>query len=156
MSTMDLVFWRHAEAIDLELVGDDMLRTLSPRGEKQAQRMAAWLDRQLPAGTKVFSSPALRAEQTAKALDRTYKVNAALAPLAGVDELLQLVNWPHASTCVLVVGHQPTIGQAIAQLLAMPGQTCVVKKGAVWWLRYRERHGEVETTVLSVQSPDLL
>ena len=50
---MDLVFWRHAEAIDLELVGDDMLRTLSPRGEKQAQRMAAWLDRQLPAGTKV-------------------------------------------------------------------------------------------------------
>jgi xanthine/CO dehydrogenase XdhC/CoxF family maturation factor len=79
-----------------------------------------------------------------------------LAPLAGVEDLLQLVHWPHASACVLVVGHQPTIGQAIAQLLAMPGQTCVVKKGAVWWLRYRERHGEEETTVLSVQSPDLL
>ena len=34
--TLDLVLWRHAEAIDLELVGDDMLRTLTPRGEKQA------------------------------------------------------------------------------------------------------------------------
>ena len=60
---MDLVLWRHAEAIDLDLVGDDMLRTLSPKGEKQALRMGAWLDRQLPAGTKVFSSPALRERQ---------------------------------------------------------------------------------------------
>ena len=76
---MDLVLWRHAEAIDLELVGDDMLRTLSPKGEKQALRMGAWLDRQLPAGTKVFSSPALRADQTARALDRKYKTSAALA-----------------------------------------------------------------------------
>ena len=78
---MDLVLWRHAEAIDLDLVGDDMLRTLSPKGEKQALRMGAWLDRQLPAGTKVFSSPALRADQTARALDRKYKTSAALAPL---------------------------------------------------------------------------
>lgn len=156
MSTMDLVLWRHAEAIDLELVGDDMLRTLTPRGEKQAQRMASWLDRQLPAGTKILSSPALRAEQTAKAMDRKFKINSALAPLSGVEDLLQLVNWPYASTCILVVGHQPTLGQTIAHLLGMPGQTCAVKKGAIWWLRYRERNGEQETTVLSVQSPDML
>ena len=50
---------------DLDLVGDDMLRTLTPRGEKQAQRMGAWLDRQLPAGTKVLVSPALRAAMAA-------------------------------------------------------------------------------------------
>lgn len=156
MSTMDLVLWRHAEAIDLELVGDDMLRTLSPRGEKQAQRMAAWLDRQLPAGTKVFCSPALRAEQTAQTLDRKYKIQSALAPLAGVNDLLQLVNWPHASSCVLVVGHQPTFGQTIAHLLDVPAQTWVIKKGAVWWLRYRERQGQAQTSVLSVQAPDLL
>jgi len=156
VSTMDLVLWRHAEAIDLELVGDDMLRTLTPRGEKQAQRMASWLDRQLPAGTKILSSPALRAEQTAKAMDRKFKINSALAPLSGVEDLLQLVNWPYASTCILVVGHQPTLGQTIAHLLGMPGQTCAVKKGAIWWLRYRERNGEQETTVLSVQSPDML
>ena len=29
---MDLVLWRHAEAIDLDLVGDDMLRTLTSKG----------------------------------------------------------------------------------------------------------------------------
>lgn len=153
---MDLVFWRHAEAIDLELVGDDMVRTLTPKGEKQAARMAAWLDRQLPDGTKVLASPALRTEQTAKALGRKFKTSAALAPLATVDEMLQLVQWPHAKGCVLVVGHQPTLGYAIARLLGLQDSECVIKKGAVWWLRYREREAIHKTVVVTVQSPDLL
>ena len=50
---MDLILWRHAEAIDVEMVGDDMLRSLTGKGEKQAARMAAWLDRQLPEGAKL-------------------------------------------------------------------------------------------------------
>lgn len=153
---MDLVLWRHAEAIDLELVGDDMLRTLSPKGEKQAQRMGAWLDRQLPAGTRVLSSPALRADQTARALDRKYKTSPALAPLASADALLDLVHWPDASGCVLVVGHQPTLGQTISRLLGMKDADCSVKKGAIWWLRLRERDALEQTTVVAVLSPDLL
>jgi phosphohistidine phosphatase len=155
---MDLVLWRHAEAIDLELVGDDMLRTLTPRGDKQARRMGTWLDRHLPSGTKVFASPALRADHTARALDRKYKTSAALAPLANAQDLLGLVHWPHANGCVLVVGHQPTLGQVIAQVLGFPEQACAIRKGSVWWLRYRERERELEgeTVVVSVQSADLL
>ena len=57
---MDLILWRHAEAIDLDLVGDDLLRSLTAKGEKQAARMGAWLDRQLPDGAKIWSSPATR------------------------------------------------------------------------------------------------
>lgn len=154
--SMDLILWRHAEAIDLDLVGDDMVRTLTPRGEKQAARMAAWLDRQLPEGAKVWASPALRTEQTAKALGRKFKTSSALAPLATVDQLLELVQWPHAKGCVVVVGHQPTLGQAIARLLALSDQECAIKKGAVWWLRYREREAANKTVVLTVQSPELL
>ncbi|OGB33146.1 MAG: histidine phosphatase family protein [Burkholderiales bacterium RIFCSPLOWO2_12_FULL_61_40] len=153
---MDLILWRHAEAIELDLVGDDMVRTLTPRGEKQAARMAAWLDRQLPEGAKVWASPALRTEQTAKALGRKFKTSPALAPLATVDQLLELVQWPHAKGCVVVVGHQPTLGQTIAKLLALGDQELVVKKGAVWWLRYREREAANKTVVLTVQSPELL
>lgn len=153
---MDLILWRHAEAIDLELVGDDMVRTLTPKGEKQAARMAAWLDRQLPEGAKVLASPALRTEQTAKALGRKFKTSAALAPLATVDDLLELVQWPHAKGCVLVVGHQPTLGHALARLLGLKESECAMKKGAVWWLRYRERDTIHKTVVLTVQSPDLL
>ena len=153
---MDLILWRHAEAIDVDLVGDDMERTLTPRGEKQAARMAAWLDRFLPEGTRVWSSPALRTEQTAMALNRKFKTSPLLAPLCNADQLLELVQWPHAKGSVLVVGHQPTLGAAIARLLGDGTPNLPVKKGAVWWLRYREKDAEGQTVVMSVQTPDLL
>jgi phosphohistidine phosphatase len=153
---MDLILWRHAEAIDLDLVGDDMARYLTPRGEKQAARVGAWLDRQLPDGAKVWSSPAVRAEQTASALGRKFKLHSALAPLASPDQLLELVQWPHARGCILVIGHQPTMGKVIAQLLGLKADDCAVKKGAVWWLRYRERDESGQTVVVTVQTPDLL
>jgi phosphohistidine phosphatase len=153
---MDLILWRHAEAIDLELVGDDMERTLTARGEKQAARMAAWLDRQLPDGAKVLASPAMRTEQTARALGRRFKTHAALAPLATPDQLLELVQWPSAKGCYVVVGHQPTLGQTIARLIGLNETECAVKKGSIWWLRHRERDAEGHTAVMTVQSPDLL
>ena len=153
---MDLILWRHAEAVDLELVGDDMLRTLTSKGDKQASRMGAWLDRQMPDGAKIWASPAARTEQTAHALGRKFKTHSALAPLAGVEDLLGLVQWPHAKGCVLVVGHQPTLGLTIGRLLGLNAQECAIKKGAVWWLRYRERDGVGQTVVVTVQSPELL
>ncbi|MBC7918815.1 MAG: histidine phosphatase family protein [Rhodoferax sp.] len=153
---MDLILWRHAEAIDLELVGDDFMRSLTPRGEKQADRMAQWLDRQLPAGAKVLASPTVRTEQTARALGRKFKTCGALGPLGTPQELLELVQWPQGKGCVLVVGHQPTLGQTISQLLGLGAEECSVKKGAVWWLRYREREIDGQTLVVTVQSPDLL
>lgn len=153
---MDLILWRHAEAVDLELVGDDMERYLTHKGEKQAARMAAWLDRQLPEGCRLWASPARRTQQTIQALDRKFKTSNALAPLATPADLLALVAWPQAKGAVLVVGHQPTLGQVAAQLLGLPAGECAVRKGAVWWLRYREREAGGQTVLLSVQSPELL
>jgi phosphohistidine phosphatase len=153
---MDLILWRHAEAIDLELVGDDMTRSLTPRGEKQAARMATWLDRQLPDGAKVLVSPAVRAEQTAKALERKFRISPALAPLATPEQLLELVQWPHGKGCVVVIGHQPTLGQTVSRLLGLQDTDCAVKKGALWWLRYRERETGSQTVVVTVQSPEVL
>ncbi|WP_342617130.1 histidine phosphatase family protein [Rhodoferax sp. GW822-FHT02A01] len=153
---MDLILWRHAEAVDLDLVGDDMMRYLTPRGDKQARRVADWLDRQMPDGAKVLVSPAVRAEQTASALGRKFKISAALAPLATPEQLLELVQWPHGKGCVLVVGHQPTLGKVIAQLLGLHDSECALKKGALWWLRYRERDGVGQTVVVTVQSPEVL
>jgi len=153
---MDLILWRHAEAVELDLVGDDLERYLTPRGEKQAKRMAAWLDRQLPDGAKVVASPAVRAVQTAHALERKVKITPALAPLASADQLLELVQWPHAKGCTLVVGHQPTLGQVVARLVGLQESECAVKKGSLWWLRYRERDGVGQTVVVTVQAPELL
>lgn len=153
---MDLIFWRHAEAVDVDLVGDDMTRYLTPRGERQAARMAGWLERQLPDGARVFSSPAVRAEQTARALERKIRISPALAPLASPEQLLELVQWPQSRHAMVVVGHQPVFGQCIAHLLGLQARECAVKKGALWWLRYREREGVGQAVVVTVQSPDYL
>ena len=161
---MDLILWRHAEADELPnldmpcdaLPLADMQRALTPRGEKQAMRMAAWLDRQLPDGTRILSSPAKRCDHTARTLNRKYKVRSELQPGAMPEHLLELVQWPLFNMPTLVIGHQPTLGMVIAHLLGIQEGECAVKKGAVWWLRSREKLGVRQTVLVTVQTPELL
>ena len=153
---MDLIIWRHAEAHEAEPGEDDLQRALTPRGRKQAERMAAWLDAQLPQGTRVLSSPAIRAEQTVRALNRKYKVRDALSPGASVEDLLETSGWPEARYPVLLVGHQPALGGLVAKLLGMPEPACAIRKGAVWWLRHRVREAQAQTVLLAVTSPERL
>lgn len=153
---MDLILWRHAEAQPGQEGEDDLLRPLTPRGEKQAARMAAWLERQLPQGLRMLASPARRTEQTALALGRPFKRRAELLPQGSPEDLLALVRWPQRRGAVLVVGHQPVLGQTAAQLLGMPAAECTLRKGAVLWLRQRQRQGENQTVLLAALSPDFL
>ncbi len=153
---MDLILWRHAEAEEGADGQDDLARPLTARGEKQAARMAAWLDRQLPDGLRVLVSPALRTEQTARALGRKFKLRAELLPGGVPEDLLELVQWPKARGAVLVVGHQPLLGQTAAQLLGMSGAECSIRKGAVWWLRQRQRLDHSQTVLMAVMAPDFL
>jgi phosphohistidine phosphatase len=151
---VDLILWRHAEAEDEREGLADLDRALTPRGEKQAARMAAWLDRHLPEGTRIVSSPARRCEQTVLALGRKYKVKASLQPGATPEDVLEAAQWPQAKNAVLLVGHQPVLGETIAQLLCLDGGNHAIRKGAVWWLRTRERDGQGQTVVWAVQSPE--
>jgi phosphohistidine phosphatase len=150
---MDLILWRHAEAFELREGSDDLERALTPKGERQAQRMATWLNRQLPSTTRVLVSPARRAQQTAAALDRKFKAVPALAPDTTVEALLHAVRWPDAREPVLVVGHQPTLGQAAALALTGRAEDWSVQKGAIWWL---ESRGRDEAVVRAVVAPDLI
>ena len=152
----DLILWRHAEAENAGENEDDLDRPLTPRGEKQAARMAVWLDRQLPDGLRVLASPARRTEQTAKALGRKYKLRAELLPGGQPDELLELAQCPRSRGALLVVGHQPMLGQTVARLLGLRADECSIRKGAVWWLRHRQRQDVSETILLAVQSPEFL
>ena len=152
---MDLILWRHAEALELRELSDDLDRALTPKGERQAQRMAEWLNRQLSSSTRVLASPARRAQQTAAALDRRVKTVPALAPDGSVEGLMHAVRWPESREPVLVVGHQPTLGLAAAYLLAGQPLPWTVRKGAVWWLRAREREGVRQVVLHAVMAPEL-
>lgn len=153
---MDLLLWRHAEAHELMDGQTDLERALTSKGEKQAHRVAKWLDQQLPEGARIYSSPATRTVQTVRHLQRKYKVRDALAPGASVADVLECAQWPSARHPVLIVGHQPVLGDLIASVLGMTGEPMSVRKGSLWWLRCRHREGHVQTTVMTVVCPEYL
>jgi phosphohistidine phosphatase len=66
------------------------------------------------------------------------------------------VQWPNGKGCVVVVGHQPTLGQVVSRLIGLQEAECAVKKGALWWLRHKDRDADGQTVVVTVQSPDLM
>lgn len=153
---MDLILWRHAEAHDAKPGQDDLDRALTAKGERQADRMAAWLNRVLPESARVLASPARRTQQTAAALGRKFKTVAAIAPGASVETLLHAARWPDAREAALVIGHQPTLGLAAAWLLAQGTEAWTVRKGAVLWLRGREREGQLQVLLHAAMPPELL
>ena len=123
--------------------------------------MAAWLDRHLPEGARILVSPARRTEQTAKALNRKYKLRDELVPDSSAEEVLSLIKWdpengPQGKGPILIVGHQPYLGEIAASLLGMQEQSCAIRKGAVWWLRSRVREKNCEILLLNVINPDFI
>lgn len=150
---MELILWRHADA---ENSTPDMTRELTGRGRKQAARMADWLNPRLPQDIHVLVSPATRAVQTAQALGRYYDQVPALAPGASVDDVLKAAVWPDGAYPVLIVGHQPTLGQVALHLLAGQEGDVAMRKGGIWWFQNRERDGELQVVLRAVADPDWL
>jgi phosphohistidine phosphatase len=150
---LDLILWRHADAAQGRR---DSERKLTAKGRKQAARMAEWLVARLPSRYAVIVSPAKRALETADALGVRYKISERLAPGAAPAAILGAAGWPSHKGAVIVVGHQPDLGRAVAALLAGSAADWSVKKGGLWWLSNREREGEAEVVVRAVLAPDLL
>ena len=150
---MDLILWRHAEAADGI---PDTARALTPKGRKQAMQMARWLRERLPEDARVLVSPATRAQETAQALTTRFETDAQLSPGASYAAVLSASGWPDADATVLVVGHQPTLGQVAAVLLAGEPEPWNLKKGAIWWLSHRLREGRSQVVLRAALSPDLL
>lgn len=154
---MELILWRHAEAEPGE---PDLGRRLTGKGEKQARRMAEWLHARLPEATRILVSPAARAQQTAAALaelsGRKFRTVESIAPGASAAALLAAADWPAAKAPVLIVGHQPTLGEVAARLLAGSAESWPVKKAGVWWIAARPREAGEQVLLRAVMGPDLL
>ena len=154
---MDLLLWRHAEA---EEGIPDSKRKLTPRGEKQARQMAAWIKSHAPQDLHILASPARRCQQTAEALGRSFTTDPRLGTVGNVADLLAAVDWPDGGTekhhTVLVVGHQPTLGRTAALLLSGSEADWSVKKGSVWWFTNRTRQGETQTVLRAVTPVEIV
>ncbi|UCD68625.1 MAG: histidine phosphatase family protein [Betaproteobacteria bacterium] len=150
---MHLILWRHAEAVEGV---PDIERELTRKGHRQAAKMAAWLNQQLPAHVRVITSPAQRAIQTASALTDNFDVIDSIAPGASSAAVLGATAWPGSRRAVVLVGHQPTLGEVAALLVAGRKQPWSIKKGAVWWLTHRVRDSKAQIVLRAVIAPDML
>ena len=139
----ELLLWRHAEAED---GFPDASRRLTPRGEKQAQRMARWILAHAPKNLRIVVSPATRCQQTAATLGLPFETDQRLSTSGNVADLLAVAGWPVGAAkaddsqarAVLIVGHQPTLGRTAARLLSGHEEGWEIKKGALWWLTLTE------------------
>lgn len=147
---MDLILWRHADA---EPGSPDIARRLTPKGVKQAQDVARWLQSRLTQSPRILVSPAQRTLQTASALSEAYEIMAELAPGASAASILAAAGWPHGRQTILV-GHQPSLGEVASLLIAGVPLPWSIKKGAVWWISQRTRDGEQQIVLRAVVAPE--
>ncbi len=159
--SMNLILWRHADAENLPSslalsAQADLARELTERGRKQAEKAAHWLRTHLPDDALILSSPAVRAVQTAQALTPTPRIVRDLAPGANAMTLLGAIGWPGNAQTVVIVGHQPALGQLAALLLTGQEAFWTIRKAGIWWLASRRREDESQVVVRAVINPDLL
>ncbi len=129
---------------------DDRQRPLTEAGRRQAQRVAALLGRVEVAVDRIFTSPLLRAVQTAEPLG-------VLLPAGGRVEVLEALAQPGPEVAlaalqagpaarasgVICVGHAPQMAQIAAVLMGAPpsGATLAVGKATVVGLEGELRPG---------------
>lgn len=77
-------------------------------------------------------------------------------PQAEAQALLDAARWPHSKQAVLIVGHQPALGQVLSMVLGSRSEAMPFKKAGIWWLRHRVRDGIEQTTVHAVVCPESL
>jgi len=145
-----VVLFRHGPAgrSDPKRWPDDRERPLTPRGEKRTRQAATGLYRILressPERIEVWTSPLVRARQTAKRVADAVGeakppepvVVAALAPGGSTRSLLERLSTTAAGEkndglVVILVGHEPDLGQVVAELLVgVTGALPLKKAGA--------------------------
>jgi len=160
---MDCLFMRHGIAVEPEeWDGKEEDRPLTKKGKKRVRQAAAGLTTLGCTPTHLFSSPFVRANDTAKLL-RTevcptlnVEICQELAVGASPEEILSFLRSIPTASTVICVGHEPLLGEVAGILLcgqSVPGLS-FKKSGAAlihlpdgpkpgrgilrWWLQPRQ------------------
>jgi phosphohistidine phosphatase len=136
---MDLYLIRHAHAADGARYHADGDRPLTAEGRQKAQAVGAALVKEGARFRAILSSPLVRAVETAEliAISGGYagalSISPALTPDAHPSEMLAAVAAEDGP--VALVGHEPSMGALLSQLLARAG--LALQKGAAVKLKWR-------------------
>jgi phosphohistidine phosphatase len=155
----ELYLLRHAHAGDPEgWTGDDAARPLSPKGERQADRLGAFLAGVGFRPDAIVSSPKVRARQTAEIVAGRLDVEVRLDDRLGggfdaatVDGILSDLG---GAARTVLVGHDPDFSDLLAWLVRAEGLT--MKKGALARVDVRGPVASGQGTLRWLVPPDLL
>jgi len=130
---MRLYFFRHGIAEDFVEAAPDSARALTREGNARTKAMARVL---LAAGVKprrLYTSPLLRARQTAdivaQVLGVKVTVRKAVAPGFDVEAVAALITGLRNMDEVMFIGHEPDFSTIVSQLVG--GGDIIMKKGGV-------------------------
>ena len=130
---MELYFFRHALAEDAVGMISDFDRKLTPEGINRTRQAAQILKSLEVSPTRLYSSPLVRARQTAELLSAELgipvQLRSELAPGFGYGELRTLVHDASANDHIMLVGHEPDFSVTISALTG--GSEIVMKKGGL-------------------------
>ena len=130
---MQLYVLRHADA-DTE-AATDSVRTLSGKGEEQARKVAQFCRTHGIQPGVIFASPLIRARQTAQPVSRELNVALTTAPWlacgAKPDVILAELAAVEKVSAVMLVGHEPDLGNFIAHLLGAASGSIHVRKASL-------------------------
>ena len=154
-----LVLLRHGIAEDLAEGKTDEQRALTPEGHGQMKQIAKGVECAFPKAVAIYSSPLLRATQTALWISKGYrsrvKVNTvdALRPGARTAELRDFIEGIPERRAI-IVGHEPNLSTILMQLIGFPsGRGVELEKGGCYGVRL---HGDGTAVMEWLLSPRIL
>jgi phosphohistidine phosphatase len=133
---MRIYLVRHSEAVDRIPPMPDAARYLSARGRVSFREMARRFRDAGGLPTRIFTSPFVRAVQTAEILSESVRyggeivLDPRLSPGFDVGELNAVLNGCPREREVAFVGHEPDLGGILTRLLSLP-QGYSMRKGAI-------------------------
>jgi len=152
---MKLHIIRHAEAIERSAALPDSQRYLSCRGRKRFRKVAACLRKMEIAPDYILVSPLVRAVQTAEILAETIRFNGELqisAGLAGgpdIAALAEILQARSSAAEIVIVGHEPELGELVVSLLRLPAP-CKLTKGCVVSLEIALKKSGLSAALISM------
>ena len=133
---MRIYLVRHSEAVDRVPPMPDAARHLSARGRVSFREMALRFRDAGGQPTRIFTSPLIRAVQTAEILAETLRYNGdvipdpRLSPGFDVEKLASVLDDCRSEREVAFVGHEPDLGDILTRLLSLP-QGYAMRKGDI-------------------------
>jgi phosphohistidine phosphatase len=123
---MRIYLVRHAESVDRVPGMPDAARCLSARGRVSFREMARRFREAGALPARMFTSPFIRAVQTAEILSETLQYDAEvavalqLAPGFDVEGLNAVLDGFPGEREIAFVGHEPDLGDILTRLLSLP------------------------------------